>query len=163
MNGSCAGYDRRHQRPRAQAHRGGAGPCLLGGNAECLLAPCASPRKHTSRPERRHRRKPRSPVGDWLGRLEGKGGRGPPAGSALRAVRWLRLTGGNIVASKSEAKLFGDVQKHSSTTKSQVKRLVAKARIAQAVYESFSQEQVDAIVKGIGKYVYDNAEILARM
>ena len=53
-----------------------------------------------------------------------------PAGSALRAVRWLRLTGGNIVASKSEAKLFGDVQKHSSTTKSQVKRLVAKARIA---------------------------------
>jgi succinate-semialdehyde dehydrogenase len=44
-----------------------------------------------------------------------------------------------------------------------VKRLVAKARIAQAVYESFSQEQVDAIVKGIGKYVYDNAEILARM
>jgi len=51
------------------------------------------------------------------------------------------------VASKSEAKLFGGVQKHSSTTKSQVKRLVAKARIAQAAYEAFSQEQVDAIVK----------------
>jgi len=73
------------------------------------------------------------------------------------------FTGGNVVASKSEAKLFGGVQKHSSTTKSQVKRLVAKARIAQAAYEAFSQEQVDAIVKGIGKYVYDNAEMLARM
>ena len=67
------------------------------------------------------------------------------------------------MASKSEAKLFGGVQKHSSTTKSQVKRLVAKARIAQAAYEAFPQEQVDAIVKGIGKYVYDHAEMLARM
>ena len=67
------------------------------------------------------------------------------------------------MASKSEAKLFGGVQKHSSTTKSQVKRLVAKARVAQAAYEAFPQEQVDAIVKGIGKYVYDNAEMLARM
>ena len=67
------------------------------------------------------------------------------------------------MASKSEAKLFDGVQKHSSTTKSQVKKLVAKARAAQAAYESFSQEQVDAIVKGIGKYVYDNAEMLARM
>ena len=45
----------------------------------------------------------------------------------------------------------------------QVQDLVAKARVAQAVFESFSQEQVDAIVKGIGKYVYDNAEMLARM
>ena len=67
------------------------------------------------------------------------------------------------MASKSEEKLFGGVQKHSSTTKSQVKSLVAKARVAQAAYEAFSQEQVDAIVKGIGKYVYDNAEMLARM
>ena len=67
------------------------------------------------------------------------------------------------MASKSEAKLFGGVQKQSSTTKSQVKRLVAKARVAQATYEAFPQEQVDAIVKGIGKYVYDNAETLARM
>ena len=67
------------------------------------------------------------------------------------------------MASKSEAKLFDGVQKHSSTTKSQVKKLVAKARAAQAAYESFLQEQVDAIVKGIGKYVYDNAEMLARM
>jgi succinate-semialdehyde dehydrogenase len=45
----------------------------------------------------------------------------------------------------------------------QVQQLVARARVAQAAFESFSQEQVDAIVKGIGKYVYDNAELLARM
>jgi succinate-semialdehyde dehydrogenase len=41
--------------------------------------------------------------------------------------------------------------------------LVAKAREAQAVFEAFSQEQVDGIVRDIGKYVYDNAELLARM
>ena len=40
---------------------------------------------------------------------------------------------------------------------------MAKARAAQAAFEAFSQEQVDAIVKGIAKYVYDNAEPLARM
>jgi succinate-semialdehyde dehydrogenase len=40
---------------------------------------------------------------------------------------------------------------------------VTRARAAQAKFESFSQEQVDAIVKGIGKYVYDNADPLARM
>jgi succinate-semialdehyde dehydrogenase len=45
----------------------------------------------------------------------------------------------------------------------QVQQLVARARVAQAAFESFSQEQVDAIVKGVGKYVYDNAELLARM
>src|SRR5688572_8014060 len=44
-----------------------------------------------------------------------------------------------------------------------VKTLVAKARAAQATYESFSQEKVDAIVRGIGKFVYDNAEQLAKM
>ena len=49
------------------------------------------------------------------------------------------------------------------TTDSEVAELVAKARVAQAAYESFSQEQVDAIVRDIGKYVYDNAETLARM
>ena len=41
--------------------------------------------------------------------------------------------------------------------------LVAQARTAQAVYEHFSQEQVDGIVRDIGKYVYDNAELLSRM
>jgi succinate-semialdehyde dehydrogenase len=45
----------------------------------------------------------------------------------------------------------------------QINDLVSKARAAQAAFETFSQEQVDAIVKGIGKYVYDNAEMLARM
>ena len=41
--------------------------------------------------------------------------------------------------------------------------LVEKARIAQKEFESFSQEQTDAIVKEIGKIVYDRAEELARM
>jgi succinate-semialdehyde dehydrogenase len=45
----------------------------------------------------------------------------------------------------------------------EVEELVAKARAAQAVFETFSQEQVDAIVRDIAKYVYDNAEPLARM
>ncbi len=45
----------------------------------------------------------------------------------------------------------------------QVQDLVAKARKAQAAFESFSQEKVDAIVREIGKYVYDNAEMLAKM
>ena len=45
----------------------------------------------------------------------------------------------------------------------EVQELVAKARKAQAVYEAFSQEQVDAIVRDMAKYVYDNAEQLARM
>jgi succinate-semialdehyde dehydrogenase len=51
----------------------------------------------------------------------------------------------------------------TTTAETQVQQLVARARVAQAMYESFSQEQVDAIVKGVGKYVYDNAEMLARM
>src|SRR5215470_13856969 len=55
------------------------------------------------------------------------------------------------------------VQEPAVVAETQVKQLVAKARTAQAAFESFSQEQVDAIVKGIGKYVYDNAEPLARM
>ena len=68
------------------------------------------------------------------------------------------------MASKAEARLFSDsVKFRTATTRTQVQDLVARARAAQAVYESFSQEQVDAIVKAIGKYVYDNAEMLARM
>src|SRR5205814_9212612 len=55
------------------------------------------------------------------------------------------------------------IQDPASTANTQVQELVAKARKAQAEFESFSQEQVDAIVKGIGKYVYDNAEMLVRM
>jgi succinate-semialdehyde dehydrogenase len=55
------------------------------------------------------------------------------------------------------------VQEPVATTNTQIRELVTRAREAQAVFESFSQEQVDAIVKGIGKYVYDNADMLARM
>jgi succinate-semialdehyde dehydrogenase len=46
---------------------------------------------------------------------------------------------------------------------SEIQSLVARARAAQAIFEGFTQEQVDAIVRDIGKYVYDNAEELARM
>ena len=45
----------------------------------------------------------------------------------------------------------------------EVAALVAKGRAAQSTFEAFSQEQVDAIVRDMGKYVYDNAELLARM
>src|SRR5262252_11100812 len=55
------------------------------------------------------------------------------------------------------------VQEPAIVADTQVKQLVAKARVAQAAFEPFSQDQVDVIVKGIGKYVYDNAEELARM
>jgi succinate-semialdehyde dehydrogenase len=67
------------------------------------------------------------------------------------------------MASAAERLLIDGVQERTSTTATQVQVLVFKARIAQATYDSFSQEQMDAIVKGIGKYVYDNAEMLARM
>src|SRR5216117_322150 len=55
------------------------------------------------------------------------------------------------------------VQEPALTEDSQIQELITRARAAQAVFETFSQAQVDAIVKGIGKYVYDNAEMLARM
>ena len=51
----------------------------------------------------------------------------------------------------------------STATDPEIAALVARAREAQAGFESFSQEQVDAIVRDIGKYVYDNAEVLARL
>src|SRR5438034_2917198 len=55
------------------------------------------------------------------------------------------------------------VQEPIVTEDSQIQELITRARAAQAAFELFSQEQVDAIVKGIGKYVYDNAAMLARM
>src|SRR2546423_10333543 len=55
------------------------------------------------------------------------------------------------------------VQDPILTEDKQIQELISRARAAQAKFELFSQEQVDAIVKGIGKYVYDNAEMLARM
>lgn len=44
-----------------------------------------------------------------------------------------------------------------------VNSLIEKARIAQKEFESFDQNQVDKIVREIGKVVYDNAEMLAEM
>ena len=62
-----------------------------------------------------------------------------------------------------EAAIGGELQETTSTTPDQVHRLVAKARVAQAVFETFSQKQVDAIVRDFAKYVYDNAEMVAAM
>ena len=45
----------------------------------------------------------------------------------------------------------------------EIKELMAKAHAAQATFEAASQETVDAIVRDMAKYVYDNAEKLARM
>jgi succinate-semialdehyde dehydrogenase len=45
----------------------------------------------------------------------------------------------------------------------EIQDLVVKARKAQKIFEELSQEQVDAIVRDMAKYVYDNAEMLARM
>ena len=44
-----------------------------------------------------------------------------------------------------------------------IKELVKSARTAQKKYELFNQNKVDAIVRDIGKFVYDNAEPLAKM
>lgn len=41
--------------------------------------------------------------------------------------------------------------------------MLLKARDAQRIYETLSQTNVDSIVRAIGKYVYDNAELLAQM
>src|SRR6476469_197201 len=55
------------------------------------------------------------------------------------------------------------VQEPYTSADTEIRELVGRARVAQAAFEAFSQEQVDAIVKGIGKYVFDNAEMLARL
>ena len=44
-----------------------------------------------------------------------------------------------------------------------VQALVSRARYAQKKFEPFRQDQVDAIVRDIGKFVFDNANQLARM
>src|SRR5215211_9500287 len=66
-----------------------------------------------------------------------------------------------MVSPTAENAVGGGLKKASSTTPDEVQRLVSKARIAQAAFEAFSQEQVDAIVRDFGKYVYDNAESIA--
>ncbi len=67
-----------------------------------------------------------------------------------------------MVSPTAENAVAGALKKSSSTRPDQVQQLVARARLAQAAFESFSQEQVDAIVRDFGKYVYDNAEAIAR-
>ncbi len=44
-----------------------------------------------------------------------------------------------------------------------IQDLIEKARIAQQELATYSQEELNAIVKVIGKTVYDNAELLAKM
>lgn len=44
-----------------------------------------------------------------------------------------------------------------------IKEMVALSRKAQAEFAAFSQEKIDAIVRAIGKVVYDNADPLAKM
>ncbi|GHV67525.1 succinate-semialdehyde dehydrogenase [Spirochaetia bacterium] len=49
------------------------------------------------------------------------------------------------------------------STEAVIGKMVENARKAQVVFETFSQEQVDAAVRAVGKAIYDNAEMLARM
>ena len=55
------------------------------------------------------------------------------------------------------------IEETQITNHSSIQELVDKARHAQIEFELFNQEQVDAIVRDIGKFVFDNAESLARM
>ncbi len=66
-----------------------------------------------------------------------------------------------MVSPTAEIALGGGLKKSSTTSPSVVGQLVARARVAQAEFEAFSQEQVDRIVRDFGKYVYDNAEAIA--
>lgn len=47
--------------------------------------------------------------------------------------------------------------------KAQIDEMILKARQAQSLFESYNQEQVDALVKAIAKVVYDNAKPFAKM
>lgn len=44
-----------------------------------------------------------------------------------------------------------------------IKGMVARAHAAQEVLAGFNQEQIDAIVRAIAKYVYDHADLLAKL
>jgi len=67
-----------------------------------------------------------------------------------------------MVSPTAEYAVGAGLRKSSSTTPGKVQQLVAAARIAQVSFEAYSQQQVDAIVRDFGKYVYDNAEAIAR-
>ncbi|MBV8913128.1 MAG: aldehyde dehydrogenase family protein [Acetobacteraceae bacterium] len=66
-----------------------------------------------------------------------------------------------MVSPTAEIAVGGGLEESTSTTPDQVQALVRRARIAQATFEAFSQEQIDAIVRDFAKYVYDNAEEIA--
>ncbi|MEL7654543.1 MAG: aldehyde dehydrogenase family protein [Bacillota bacterium] len=44
-----------------------------------------------------------------------------------------------------------------------VSEVIENARKAQQVFETYDQEQVDLVVRAVGKAVYDNGEVLARL
>ena len=44
-----------------------------------------------------------------------------------------------------------------------IDELIDKARKAQAVWEKASQKKIDAVVREVGKTIYDNAEALAKL
>jgi len=67
-----------------------------------------------------------------------------------------------MVSPTAETAVGGGLKEATSTKPNQVEELVALARVAQAEFESFSQQQVDDIVREFGKYVYDNAESVAK-
>ena len=48
-------------------------------------------------------------------------------------------------------------------TVEQIDALVARSKEAQKVIETYSQEQIDAIVKMFAKVIFDNAEMFAKM
>src|SRR3954453_11184084 len=66
-----------------------------------------------------------------------------------------------MVSPTAEAAVGDGIQESSTTRPSDVQHLVSRAREAQAAFESFSQDQVDAIVRDLAKYVFDNAERIA--
>lgn len=47
--------------------------------------------------------------------------------------------------------------------KETIEGLAAKSRIAQHEFESYNQKDVDTLVQAVGKVVFENAEVLARM
>lgn len=66
-----------------------------------------------------------------------------------------------MVSPTAELAVTDGLSESSATSPDQVRQLVQSARKAQQQFESFSQEQVDAIVRDFGKYVFDNAEKIA--
>lgn len=68
------------------------------------------------------------------------------------------------MASKSAEEILRDGPTENEPPETiPISELVSRARVAQAEFERFSQQQVDAIVRDLGKFVFDNAESLARM